>query len=504
MAALNSKAKASPNPSVSATPATTSSSTNLSAAAASSSTSKAPTGIHPLLLSKDVPYKPTTSSAPSTSYVKGRSHIPPEANPYLQASRELAAETAEGPKPRSMHRGFQFHKPGRHVREAEELRHEQQMDELKKRIEASARKAGLADGIGADEQRLVRPPPPEVEWWDVNLVSSRSYDDVPDASSLEAVLEGAKAGGKLLLYGQDSPIDHYVQHPIPIPAPSDKIDLPPRGLMLTKREQRKLRRQRRAAEQSDRRDRIKMGLLPPDPPKVKLSNLMRVLTSQAVSDPTKVEARVRREIAARKEAHDRQNAERKLTPEQRRDKRERKKEADAAKGLVCQAYRIRHLVSPRHKFKVRRNALDHALTGVCVFHPSMAVVVVEGSAKACKAYKRLMTVRIDWTDPGEPKDDGDNSDNNGETAAEAVGGNANSVPIGGFRSLTTSTEDVDWSTNTCELIFEGPIRERNWEGRGFRAVAAPTDQAARDALGTAMMGSWDVAKRAAQSEGDAL
>ena len=47
---------------------------------------------------------------------------------------------------------------------------------------------------------------------------------------------------------------------------------------------------------------------------------MKVLTSDAVQDPTRVEARVRREVAMRKHTHDKMNAERKLTDEQRRDK----------------------------------------------------------------------------------------------------------------------------------------------------------------------------------------
>lgn len=38
-------------------------------------------------------------------------------------------------------------------------------------------------------------------------------------------------------------------------------------LKLTKQEMKKMRKQRRQAVMSDRRDRIKMGLLPPDPPK---------------------------------------------------------------------------------------------------------------------------------------------------------------------------------------------------------------------------------------------
>lgn len=511
MAALNAKNK---TPAAAAATHATIASTSTSSSSSSApvttqpSSSKAPTGIHPLLLSNNVPYKPKlsehASKSTSSSYVKGRNNVPPELNPYLQASRESAVESAEGPKQRSMHKGFQFHKPGRHVREAEELRREQQMEELKKRIEESARKVGMQDGLEGNEKRLLRQPPPDVEWWDINLLSHRSYDAVPEPSvHISAMLEQSKLPNSgLLIYGKDSPIDHYIQHPVPIPAPTDKFEAQPRGLMLTKKEQRKLRRQRRAAEQADKRDRIKMGLLPPDPPKVKLSNLMRVLTSEAVSDPTKIEARVRREIAARKETHERQNAERKLTDEQRREKVEKKKEADEKKGLFCQVYRVKHLVSPRHKFKIRRNAQDHGMTGVCLFSPSMAVVVVEGSGKACKAYKRLMTVRIDWTDPGEPKQNESEDEDNKE--ADTGNANANNVPLGGFRSLTTSEEDLDWTSNTCELIFEGPIRERNWEGRGFRAVAAPTDQAARDALGPTMQGYWDVAKRTASVQDETL
>jgi U4/U6 small nuclear ribonucleoprotein PRP3 len=52
---------------------------------------------------------------------------------------------------------------------------------------------------------------------------------------------------------------------------------------------------------------------------------MKVLTSDAVQDPTRVEARVRREVAMRKHTHEKMNAERKLTDEQRREKVENKK-----------------------------------------------------------------------------------------------------------------------------------------------------------------------------------
>ena len=95
-----------------------------------------------------------------------------------------------------------------------------------------------------------------------------------------------------------------------------------------------MRKQRRQAELQDKRDRVRMGLVPPDPPKVRLANLMKVLTSDAVQDPTRVEARVRREVAMRKHNHEKMNAERRLTDEQRREKVEIKKQEEERKGLV--------------------------------------------------------------------------------------------------------------------------------------------------------------------------
>lgn len=66
---------------------------------------------------------------------------------------------------------------------------------------------------------------------------------------------------------------------------------------------------------------------------------MKVLTSDAVQDPTKVEARVRREVAMRKHQHDKMNAERKLTDEQRKEKIETKKVDEERKGLVGAAFK---------------------------------------------------------------------------------------------------------------------------------------------------------------------
>lgn len=66
---------------------------------------------------------------------------------------------------------------------------------------------------------------------------------------------------------------------------------------------------------------------------------MKVLTSDVVQDPTKVEARVRREVAQRKIGHEKMNEERKLTDEQRREKLEQKKIEEEKKGLYGAVYK---------------------------------------------------------------------------------------------------------------------------------------------------------------------
>lgn len=137
----------------------------------------------------------------------------------------------------------------------------------------------------------------------------------------------------------DSPITIYIQHPIPLPPPSEKNKIEPKPLKLTTKEQKKLRKQRRAAEMQDHQDRVRMGLIPPDPPKVRMSNMVRVLTNEAVADPTKLEARIRREVQMRKNEHENANQARKLTAEQRREKAEAQKLEDEKKGIHAALFR---------------------------------------------------------------------------------------------------------------------------------------------------------------------
>lgn len=80
----------------------------------------------------------------------------------------------------------------------------------------------------------------------------------------------------------------------------------------------------RRERQQETQDKIRLGLLPPPQPKVNLSNLMRVLGSDAIQDPTKVEAEVRAQMERRAAAGRKHNEEKKLTEEEKREKKMKK------------------------------------------------------------------------------------------------------------------------------------------------------------------------------------
>lgn len=94
-----------------------------------------------------------------------------------------------------------------------------------------------------------------------------------------------------------------------------------------------------------------------------------------------------------------------------------------------------------------------------MFNPKFCLVMVEGSAKAVKFYKRLLLVRIDWTEEARRREDDD--DDEGGHAPDGVGQNL---------------ED-----NRCDLVWEGPIKERSFNV--FRAKNVETDRVAREFLG---------------------
>lgn len=168
-----------------------------------------------------------------------------------------------------------------------------------------------------------------MEWWDAGFLPNKTYDDIKD--------------GHARIETEDDPlITHYIQHPVPIEPPNEAAhaaSAKPRPLMLTTRERKRLRRQRRAELLKEKQDKIRLGLLPPDAPKVKLANMMRVLGQEAVLNPTEIEMKVRQQVADRLQGHLDHNAATKLSHEQRKAKESKKKEEDVAKGIYVSLYK---------------------------------------------------------------------------------------------------------------------------------------------------------------------
>ncbi|KAM3207138.1 hypothetical protein ACQJBY_062383 [Aegilops geniculata] len=228
----------------------------------------------------------------------------------------------------------------------------------------------------------------------------------------------------------------YVQHPEPLEPPAKPMTPPPQPLKLTNNEQKKYRTQRRLATEKDRQEMIRQGLLEPPKPKVKMSNLMKVLGAQATQDPTCMEMEIRAAAAEREQAHVDRNTTRKLMPSERR-KKERKLFGDPNDTLDCTVcvYKMRHL--SHHRFKVDVNARDNRLTGAAVITDGVSVVVVEGGKKSIKRYNQLMLNRIDW-------------------AAAAVGGKDDATD-----------EEPDRQVNSCALVWQGSVVKpafRRWFG----------------------------------------
>ncbi|PWN26883.1 PRP3-domain-containing protein [Jaminaea rosea] len=532
-------------------------------------------GLHPLLAQQSIPAAGTSSPVPS--YARGaKASATPEpikVNPYLSTEDDASAgPSSTGAAKRSMHRPLQFNRAGRHVAAAEEARREAQLEALQKRIAERGRLAGLSDKLTGKERAIKRQPPPDVEWWDAALLPEESYECVPAYPPTQEILARAAQAAPAaessspssssssllpLIISAGTPIDSYVQHPIPIPAPSSTAPPPPsRGIMLTKREMKKMRRQRRAAEQQDKQDRIKMGLQAPDAPKVKLSNLMRVLTSEAVADPTKVEARVRREVAARRVQHERTNAERALTGDQRWEKEQSRKErVEEQRGTWLAAWAVPLLAHPYHLATIKRSAKEQGLGGRCVRvrpgkggiieregedhrggestkeEQGFSLVVVEGSFDGIKKFKKTMA-KLSERDPRD-KVGGSSSRDDDEAGPSAfsssnrpfLGAMGDAPPPGPTNALDDlglhDWEEVTWSRNTFQLVHEGRVKERllpparagaadgsggSGDSAGYALRIVPGwmegSNEAKEQLPEQWRGLWDVAGRWVEAEGD--
>ncbi|EXJ53464.1 uncharacterized protein A1O5_13332 [Cladophialophora psammophila CBS 110553] len=392
-------------------------------------------------------------SGPSMEELKG--------NPYFDASLGSRNVLARGRHSRQLI----FNQKGKYIQQAAALRRQAQLEAMKKKIAERARQAGLEEDLDTEKAFLV-PAPPNLEWWDEGLIIGKSYDAISDP-------------GKLKIDTPDSIITVYIQHPVLIEPPQERNNPPMKPMYLTSKEQAKLRRQRRMAELKEEQAKIRLGLVPPPPPKVKKGNLMRVLGEEAVKDPTAVEARVNREIAERAQKHEEANLARKLTKGQRAEKLAKQQAEDAARGIHIRVYKIDSLANGKHRYQVSVNADQNSLTGVVIMHPKMNLVVVEGGEHSIKNYEKLMQNRIRWTEMEAPRSV---QEGNREALAKWL------------EAEDENGELKDLSSNKCELIFKGEEKQRNFK-RWLGARVCETDAQAKDVLSRAKMENfWALAK----------
>ncbi|XP_042082215.1 U4/U6 small nuclear ribonucleoprotein Prp3 isoform X2 [Haplochromis burtoni] len=332
-------------------------------------------------------------------------------------------------------RTFKFHDQGRFEKIAQRIRTKAQLERLQNEIAQAAKKTGIQAStklaLIAPKKEIGEGQVPNIEWWDSFILPSNI--DINSDTKFEA----------LELFGVTS----LVEHPAQMSPPVDTDKPVTLGVYLTKKEQKKLRRQTRREGQKELQEKVRLGLMPPPEPKVRISNLMRVLGTEAVQDPTKVEAHVRAQMAKRQKAHEEANAARKLTAEQRKEKKVKKLKEDLTNGVHIAVYRIRNLQNPSKKFKVEANANQLYLTGTVVLHKDVNIVVVEGGPKSQKKFKRLMMHRIKWEEHNSKRDDPDGDDDTKRN-------------------------------NKCWLIWEGTAKERSYGEIKFKQC--PTESMARE------------------------
>ncbi|KAH9827521.1 pre-mRNA processing factor 3 (PRP3) [Teratosphaeria destructans] len=445
-------------------------------------------GLHPSLLGEGPAASTKSKPGPRFSTTKGNYQPDaPRVNLYLAATDDAetrhdeevfdptvpARKTAERKS-----RQLVFNQKGKFMAQANALRQQARLEEMKKRIAAETRKTEIEE---ASDKAFLVPVPPEVEWWDEGLLT-------PD--------------GDLKIDTDDTIITALVQHPVILQAPQDKFQPAPKPLMLTPKEQKKLRRQRRMADMKEEQAKIRLGLVEPPPPKVKKSNMMRVLGEQAVKDPTAVEARVNREIAQRANDHARANAERALTKEQRAEKLKQQQAADEAKGVKVCVFRVDNLSSGKHRYQVDQNAKQHALTGIVILHPEMNLIIVEGGVHSITAFKKLMLHRIKWSENTLPLSNSSGPStfigaNDGTSKGQ--GSEANKAAQW-LSPVDERGQLKDLGANRCVLVWEGDEAARSFKRWGSKACE--TDGEAKDVLGRSKMENmWTLARSLEREDG---
>lgn len=325
----------------------------------------------------------------------------------------------------------------------------------KERVAAVAAAAASGEKVEASENKAAPAAP---------VVPFKKEDPIPDMEWWDAMLEPDYTDPHNIAFNKVK-ITHLVEHPIPMEPVTEAPETGPVALPLTRKEQKKIRTRTRIETEKEKQAQIRMGLLPPPPPKVKISNMMKALLNEAVQDPSKIEQQVREEMAQRQKNHDLRNAERKLTPEERRQKKLKKYADEVSIETQVALFRVEDFSNPQHRYKVDINASQLHLTGAVVIcdESKTNAVVVEGGQRGVKKFAKLLLSRIKWGSA------------EGEVAEE-------------------NAEDGE-ANKGCTLIWQGVVKKNGF--KNFHLEECRTEGLARKFLhDKGVEHYWDMCKKA--------
>jgi U4/U6 small nuclear ribonucleoprotein PRP3 len=298
-----------------------------------------------------------------------------------------------------------------------------------------------------------------------------------------------------------------LQHPIPVLTPAQhaaveaKKNRPP-TLHLTKAEQKRHRKLRRAERLREQQDMQAAGLVPPPEPRLTLANYMKVLGDQAILDPSRMEAAVVSQIQGRKLKHDQMNAERKLTKDQKAAKHARKLEEDTTQSINVALFYVKDMGHPYHRTKVDLNAQQNGISGGVLECEAMgmALIIAEGGERAIKRYIRLMTVRMRWKGEDFYEDEDDDVEEE-EAKEDLMVGDDDDDDVKGVDEdgNTTTTTKVGEKKrkkfnpdNECDIIWSGMAIKRAFHSFMFQnAESSVVARKILEAKGVAHY--WDLA-----------
>ncbi|GIX64639.1 U4/U6 small nuclear ribonucleoprotein Prp3 [Babesia caballi] len=362
-----------------------------------------------------------------------------EPGSYIKQERQLQRQM-EDKALGINHRSIQAHKKQLLAQQERRLAARQKLElaeergvapeEVADEVEINPNLIPLKAGSRLDKKDSWDDEEPWLEWWDRGVIVLKTGEDPFKAAN-------AKKHQTLdvqpdLCMINERKFNNYIEHPSKIDGKRKRAKEAP-VIMLTKKERKTLRRRKREEKFKKIQDKVRIGLLPPPPPKLKLSNLMRVLKDQSVADPSRVEKQVREQMEERLRGHEQRNEERKLTPEQRSKKHARKWQVGKNEEIEAALFTVRSLADSKLLFKVDINAQQFHLTGCCIVAShGPSVIVVEGSKLSIKRYIKLLMRRIKWE----------------ESAAAAQ---AESEPA------------LDWAPGRfCRQIWTGSVKRRNF------------------------------------------